>query len=76
MGLSEVLSRRRIRSPAAAHSHVTPPLRAPLIGERAARRGRIATEGGDAQADVRQTSPFGLQPANRSDGPDGGHSTD
>jgi hypothetical protein len=33
---------------------------APLIGERAATRGRIATEGGDEQAGARRRYPFAL----------------
>jgi hypothetical protein len=44
---------------------------APLISERAATRGRIATEGGDAHAHVRRTSSV-RAPASRT-GPHGGN---
>jgi hypothetical protein len=35
---------------------------APLIGERAATRGRIAMEGGDEHGGVEELLPFSLQP--------------
>jgi hypothetical protein len=35
---------------------------APLVGERAATRGRSATEGGDERGGVKDRSPFAQQP--------------